>query len=43
MIKIKETQNYINVECEDCDYSNYQSIAKTKGFEFRYLGSFDVK
>ena len=34
---------YYVIECEDCDYSNYQSIAKTKGFEFRYLGFFDVK
>lgn len=26
MIKIKETQNYINVECEDCDYFTASEI-----------------
>ena len=33
---------YYVIECENCDYADYQAIAKTKGFEFRYLGSFDV-
>ena len=33
---------YYVIECEDCNYSDYQTLTKTKGFEFRYLGSFDV-
>ena len=33
---------YYVIECEDCDYSDYQAITKTKGFEFRFLGSFDI-
>ncbi len=34
---------YYLIECSDTNYKSYEKITQTKGFEFRYLGSFDVE
>lgn len=34
---------YYLIECSDTNYKAYEKITQTKGFEFRYLGSFDVE
>ena len=31
------------IECADCDYENYEKLTGNSFFEFRYLGSFEVK
>ncbi len=34
--------NYL-IECSDSDYESYKKLIENKTFNFRYLGSFDVK
>lgn len=36
-------QYYYLIECKDCDYDDYLSVTKKSGFDFRFLGCFDVK
>lgn len=31
------------IECEDCSYEEYEKLTEDGTFEFRYLGSFEVK
>ncbi len=34
---------YYLIECEDGNYDDYLKLTSKGGFEFRYLGSFDVR
>ena len=42
-LKTELGEYYYLIECEDCSYESYQKLTEKSAFEFRYLGSFDVR
>jgi len=42
-MKTELGEYYYLVECEDAGYESYQKLTEKSSFEFRYLGSFDVR
>ena len=42
-LKTELGEYYYLVECEDASYESYQKLTEKSSFEFRYLGSFDVR
>lgn len=42
-MKTELGEYYYLVECEDSRYESYQKMTENSAFEFRYLGSFDVR
>ena len=38
-----ELGDYYLIECADSTYEDYEKLTKRSAFEFRYLGSFDVR
>ena len=42
-LKTELGEYHFIIECEDASYDDYLKLTKSSNFEFRYLGSFDVK
>ena len=42
-LKTELGQYYYLIECADCSFRSYQKLTEKSPFEFRYLGSFDVR